>query len=102
MHLQKQDMWRLCAVLILVLLAGVLAACRPSSDNPSVDAQVLTGQELLEGRCVQCHGLTTVTNTTKTLDGWQANVENMVQRGARLNAQEIEILVAYLAAEYGR
>ena len=39
---------------------------------------------------------------TKTEAGWQANVENMVQRGANLNAAEIDVLVAYLVETYGR
>jgi mono/diheme cytochrome c family protein len=102
MQLRDFGGWKLCAVLMLVVLAGVLAACGQSGDNPSTAAQVMSGQALLEARCVQCHGVDRVTNTTKTVDGWQASVDSMVMRGATLNAQEIEVLVAYLAEEYGQ
>lgn len=102
MQLRSQAVWKWAAVLILVFVVGALAACGASGDNPGSEAQVMSGQALLETRCIQCHSLDTVTNTTKTPDGWHENVENMVLRGARLNEQEIEVLVAYLAAEYGR
>jgi cytochrome c5 len=34
-------------------------------------------------------------------DGWKRHVHNMVTRGAQLNAREANMVVAYLAANFG-
>ena len=47
-----------------------------------------------------CHGLNKVTSARYTLEQWQQSVARMVQKGARLNAEEQEALVAYLAETY--
>jgi mono/diheme cytochrome c family protein len=102
MHLRNLGVSKLSALLILVILAGIFVACAKAGDNPSSVVQTMDGQALLESRCIQCHGVDRVTTTTKSPEAWRENVESMVQRGAKLNDQEKDVLVAYLAAEYGQ
>jgi mono/diheme cytochrome c family protein len=102
MHLCHLSASKLSTLLILVILAGVFVACAKAGDNPSSVAQAMDGKALLESRCIQCHGVDRVTTTTKSQEAWRENVEAMVLRGAKLNDQEKDVLVAYLAAEYGQ
>jgi uncharacterized Fe-S center protein len=80
----------------------LIAACGGGTSSSGDDMEVsVDGATLLEERCTQCHGLERVTSVNKTEAEWQATVENMIERGAELNDQETEVLVAYLAETYG-
>ncbi|MGC9347371.1 MAG: hypothetical protein ACP5JG_04455 [Anaerolineae bacterium] len=92
-------MQRLLAV-VLILTGVLIAACGGSSSGDGVEVAV-DGATLLEERCTQCHGLDRVTSASKTEAEWQTTVEDMVQKGAQLNEQEKEALVAYLVDAYG-
>ncbi len=97
-------------ILLLALVAGTfLAACGQSSPASSTSTAVpssggtgntLDGQTLLQQRCTVCHDLSRVTSAHKTADQWRTTVEQMVSKGAQLNAQEQQTLVDYLAQTY--
>ncbi len=92
--------WRGWAGLVVVVLV-VLAACGGQPPADVGNGEALDGQTLLEERCVQCHGLDRVTSQRMTEEAWRANVERMIGLGAQLNEAEKEVLVTYLAQEYG-
>jgi mono/diheme cytochrome c family protein len=59
------------------------------------------GRDLLATACSQCHQLNVIRSMREGADGWRRHVYNMVTRGAQLNAREAEMVVAYLAANFG-
>jgi cytochrome c5 len=59
------------------------------------------GAALLEERCTVCHGLDRTTSARKTREQWEQTVVRMVSKGAELNEEEQEILIAYLTETYG-
>jgi mono/diheme cytochrome c family protein len=59
------------------------------------------GRDLLATACSQCHPLNVVRSMREGAEGWKRHVYNMVTRGAQLNAHEADIVVAYLAANFG-
>ncbi|MCX6056056.1 MAG: hypothetical protein NTZ74_14305 [Chloroflexi bacterium] len=63
---------------------------------PSID-----GKTLLETRCVACHSLNTTTRRKGSQDAWNQVVQQMVYAGATLNSEEQQILVQYLADNFG-
>lgn len=70
---------------------------------PTVTVQPPAGPDgatLLQERCASCHTLTRVTNAHKTADEWRKTVLRMVAKGARLDEQEQQILIEYLAKTY--
>lgn len=93
----RPRMQRWLAVLVFVTVIGAFAACGQATDG----GETLDGQALLEARCTQCHSLDRVRSQSLTQDEWQGVVEDMVAKGANLNAEEQEVLVEYLAQEYG-
>jgi len=68
------------------------------------------GQSLPEGKgraefqriCGKCHGLEMVTKERQSADQWSATVDDMVGRGAEGTDDEFELIVKYLAANFGK
>jgi len=59
------------------------------------------GRDLLATACSQCHPLNVIRSLREGAEGWKRHVYNMVTRGAQLNAREADMVVAYLAANFG-
>jgi transposase-like protein len=51
-------------------------------------------------RCASCHNLDRTTKAKKTADQWQQTVTQMVNKGAKLSAEEQSVLIEYLAKTY--
>lgn len=88
------------------------AAVSPAAETPAVEMSPtaavspappaeLGGEELLQDRCTQCHGLDRVRTQAKTLDEWEHEVAEMRELGAQLTDAEAQVLVEYLAETYG-
>jgi glucose dehydrogenase len=60
-----------------------------------------TGREDLMKVCTACHAIGTVTAQRRTLEGWQAVVEEMRGRGARMDDATRARVLAYLNAHLG-
>jgi cytochrome c5 len=59
------------------------------------------GRDLLATACSQCHPLNVVRSMREGAEGWKRHVYNMVTRGAQLNAREADMVIAYLATNFG-
>jgi cytochrome c5 len=98
-------------ILFLSLLASSVAvACagggEPAEPTPAETlapspAPSVSGPELLQDRCTQCHSLDRVTAASKTQAEWEATVARMRDKGAELTDEEAQILTEYLAETYG-
>jgi cytochrome c5 len=96
--------------LLCLFLAVLLAACGGEADKPVADGSgapdggtVATdtptdGKALLEERCTVCHNLDRVYAEKRDETGWNAVVDAMVSKGAKLDAAERDLLVAYLVS----
>jgi cytochrome c5 len=63
----------------------------------AVQEAALDGKTLLEERCTGCHSLEKAKSGQRDLAGWQAVVDDMIKKGAKLNADEAKVLAEYLA-----
>jgi competence ComEA-like helix-hairpin-helix protein len=59
------------------------------------------GKPIVQRACVGCHALKVVTSKRATQEQWSALVDQMVTRGADLNDDEIEVVIAYLSNNFG-
>lgn len=119
-------MLRLCTfALVAAVVAASLAGCgsqsaprdtppadQPAPDSPSsndagdsgaaddtvVDAA--QGRALLEQHCTRCHGLDRIESVSRDRSGWESTVSRMERNGLRIDAQDREAVIDYLAAEY--
>jgi hypothetical protein len=60
----------------------------------------VTGEEIMNLQCTACHGISRITSTKASLEQWQAIVERMILKGAKLTEAEKAALVQYLAENY--
>jgi len=98
----------LVSIVALVFIFTIVAGCAPTTDissQPQPDQTeapiAIDGVTLLNQRCTACHSLERVESKHKTLDEWSKTVSRMVEKGAVLNAEEINALVEHLAKTYG-
>jgi aldose sugar dehydrogenase len=94
---------------VLVLFLAVLTvSLAPSlAQTPASPAALIpdvlpagAGRDLVARACVGCHPVTMVAAARKTKDQWAANVDLMIDRGARVSDEEFELIVAYLSEHF--
>ena len=93
----------LTAAGVIFLAAG--AAVAPLSAQEAAPARTLTpgkGADLTMARCALCHEITHITRARLSRGEWQDNVRNMIERGMPIAADEVAIVVEYLATYYNR
>jgi cytochrome c5 len=106
-------------LITMLIIVGLVAACGgaetsqptappkeevteiPDAVDPTSPPSSIDGEALLQQRCTACHNLNRVTNKSWSMEQWERNVTDMINKGARLNAEEKEALVKYLAENYG-
>jgi mono/diheme cytochrome c family protein len=116
---------------LFILLAIVLAACASTSPavNPTdIPAQpqpqlqptlppvqaatamdaaapavtTADGAALLEDRCSVCHSANRAKQSPRSRDQWDQTVSRMIGKGAHLSDAEKQVLVDYLATNFGK
>jgi competence protein ComEA len=60
------------------------------------------GKEAVQRVCTSCHEMAAVTGSRRTKIGWQQNVDDMISRGAEGSGDDIEAVVDYLTANFGK
>ena len=60
-----------------------------------------SGAEVLKTRCASCHERDLVTSQHLSAAGWGRELDKMVRWGARLETADRDVLVPYLAANFG-
>jgi competence ComEA-like helix-hairpin-helix protein len=60
------------------------------------------GREAVKKLCTECHEIGSVIGSRRTRIGWRQNVEDMVARGAEGSAEEVESVVEYMTAFFGK
>ena len=85
---------RLLAALLLVPLAG----------GGQVPPALPEGaaRELIERACGQCHSLETVLRSRLSRQQWEAQIDAMIAKGAKLSDEEIDVIADYLGRYFGR
>jgi cytochrome c5 len=83
---------------------GAAAAAPTSTAAPAkavVELPEGDGKAIATENCQACHKLTNLTKAHKDLDDWKDTVQTMIDRGANVPPDKIDILVQYLAKNFG-
>jgi competence protein ComEA len=80
--------------LLFLSLPALAAPPPPLPEGP--------GKATVEKMCTACHGLESVLRARMTKERWGKVVDDMVSRGAEGTDDEVEQVIAYLAANFGR
>jgi cytochrome c5 len=59
------------------------------------------GKPIATEFCQDCHRLTNLTKAHKNVDDWNDTIHTMIDRGARIPDDKIDMLAKYLAANFG-
>jgi competence protein ComEA len=92
---------RLAIALGLMVCIGLV--CAPAADQK--DASRLPdgeGKEIAGRVCLECHDSGNFRKTRFTSDEWSDSVADMVERGAKMTAAELDTVVAYLTKNFGK
>lgn len=74
-------------------VSGVAARAQGFPDGP--------GKAIVQEACSVCHETELITNARRSKADWTDTVQDMVSRGAPLKEGEREIVIEYLAANFG-
>jgi len=88
----------ICWVLLTIFTCGAVAAALAQSN----DLPEGKGKEVLERMCTNCHGLEQVTAQHYSKKYWGSVVDDMVSRGAEGSDEDVNLLIAYLARNFGK
>jgi len=82
---------------VALLAVSLIASCGKTEPAGST---TLDGEALAKERCSACHDYSRVESAKKTPEEWKTNVERMVAKGAKLNADEQKAVIEYLSEAY--
>jgi hypothetical protein len=88
--------------LLVFTLLSALPALAGESDIHLKDGP---GKQLVEANCSMCHSLDYIPMNSPFLDrkGWEGSVNKMIKAmGAPIPEADVQKIVAYLAAQYGK
>jgi competence ComEA-like helix-hairpin-helix protein len=85
---------RIAATLVSAIGLVLPVAAQDLPDGP--------GKPVFEKMCTQCHGVEGIVREKLTKDRWTAIVDDMVSRGAKGTDEEVDQVINYLAANFGR
>lgn len=75
----------------------------PAASSPPARVELPEGdgKEIATENCQACHKLTNLTKAHKSLDDWKDTVQTMIDRGANVPPDKVDVLVQYLAKNFG-
>ncbi len=72
----------------------------PSAPKP-VELPEGDGKPIATEFCQMCHKLTNLTKAHKNLDDWKDTIQTMIDRGASIPDDKVDVLAKYLATNFG-
>lgn len=104
---------KILALAAATLFAGVAMAQPPGGSSVkstssageavphSPDLPEGPGRVVVQTACGQCHGMEVITNQSRSRQDWSDVVSRMIGNGAQLSDEEYNLVIAYLAKNYG-
>ena len=85
---------------MVATLTAIVAAAEVMAAKGSAQ-QTDKGEQILNESCVSCHDLRPMQVQALDADGWTRMVNSMIEKGAPVKAEDLPIVVEFLAASYG-
>lgn len=83
--------WPFCIIALPIISLGASGQELPAGP----------GKDVVQRMCSTCHGLDVVIGRRMTEERWANTVDVMVSRGANGTDEEIDLVIAYLARNFG-
>lgn len=72
-----------------------------TNDSDTDGAGAEKGEEIINDKCLQCHGINRIETQSKDEEEWRTTINSMIQKGAYLNDDDFDTLLNYLVENYG-
>jgi mono/diheme cytochrome c family protein len=95
MRRTQRPVHRIVAALILTWLAAPGSAQQANSLPPG------DGRDVVAAACTQCHASSVFTQLRQGPEAWRRQVYDMVLRGAQVQLSDMDLVVGYLAGNFG-
>jgi competence ComEA-like helix-hairpin-helix protein len=59
------------------------------------------GKDTVEAACSDCHSLERIKAERRNEEGWNSLIHEMLENGAPINANDMPVIVSYLATNFG-
>jgi hypothetical protein len=82
-------------------MALLLAAAGMARADPPPALPDGPGKPEVERACSQCHALETVVQQRRTRSQWEAKIDAMIAKGAKVSDEDFDLIAGYLAAHFG-
>lgn len=79
-----------------------LARGSGAESNQAVSLPPGAGKDLVQARCLICHDLGRVITVRRSRAEWERITENMIQRGPQATPEQIQTIISYLTAQFGK
>jgi mono/diheme cytochrome c family protein len=83
------------SAMLLTTVLLLAASAKPGTLPPG------KGKAIVQRICISCHALKVVTAKRASKEQWSVLVDQMISRGAELDDDEVEVIVDYLARNFG-
>ena len=87
------------ATIAMAATMTALADQGEGSAAPS-EQQQQAGKDLVTERCTRCHAIGVIEARQGTAQEWHEIIERMINNGAQVTQEEVDVIVAYLASTY--
>ena len=85
------------ALMLFAVGCGAKTEVTPEAEPAQGEATELDGAALLDAKCSSCHSVETVLAEQYDAVGWEAVIDDMITRGAKLTDDEAAALAEYLS-----
>ncbi|HGJ65790.1 TPA: cytochrome c [bacterium] len=101
--MNKQSVFTLIIAFSLFICLSIIgcASEKPKLVIPNdseLSPELLEGKKLVEERCTVCHSTDKIYSEVEDRAGWEKYVDDMIKRGAKLNAEERGKVLDYLTS----
>ena len=86
---------------ILIAFAGLALASFAADEKEIKALPEGRGKDAVVKSCLECHGAANIRKARKESGEWSDSVDDMIDRGAKVEASQVESLVAYLVKNFG-
>ncbi len=84
----------------IILILSIIAGCAGAPPTPTPTPTEDPAPALVAAKCGTCHPLANLQAAKYDEAGWATTVDRMIGKGAVLNADQKQVVVAYLAKAY--
>lgn len=87
--------------LLLVAFGTILFAAAVAAARQDPQQMLEKGEQVQNAACIGCHDLRPIQTTAQDKEAWTNTINNMIEKGAKVDTDDFPLLVNYLVSSHG-